>query len=126
MGAKYEPQYAFGMMNWCKPDTIGTRYFDAFYGITYKDATRIARDFQILTTPPLNPFRFQTDKEKKGESLGWQKPDFDDKAWKTTDITEAINPNAENQITLLCTRTFFNELGTGGLLGPVLLYQEKS
>ena len=203
MGAKYDLQYAFGMMNWCKPDTIGTRYFDSFYGITYKDATRIARDFQILTTPPISPFRFQTDKEKKGESLGWQKPDFDDKAWKTTDptmdswsaigchdyfgpmwyranvkvpavpsgkkvhlwvgatdgiakvfvngklisyvtdkgekkeqiegycqpfswdITEAIKPDAENQIALLCTRTFFNELGTGGLLGPVLLYQEK-
>jgi len=41
------------------------------------------------------------------------------------DITAAIKPGAENQISILCTRTFFNELGTGGLLGPVVLYRDK-
>lgn len=41
------------------------------------------------------------------------------------DITEAIRPNAENQITVAGTRLFINELGTGGLLGPVCLFQEK-
>ena len=41
------------------------------------------------------------------------------------DITTAIKPGAENQISILCTRTFFNELGTGGLLGPVVVYREK-
>lgn len=41
------------------------------------------------------------------------------------DITAAVNPGATNQIAILCTRTFFNELGTGGLLGPVALYRER-
>ncbi len=31
----------------------------------------------------------------------------------------------QNQITIEGTHTFINELGTGGLLGPVYLYQEK-
>ncbi len=41
------------------------------------------------------------------------------------DITAAIESLGENQISLLCTREFLNELGTGGLLGPVAIYQEK-
>jgi hypothetical protein len=40
------------------------------------------------------------------------------------DITAVAKPGA-NQISILCTRTFFNELGTGGLLGPVVVYREK-
>jgi hypothetical protein len=41
------------------------------------------------------------------------------------DITSAVKPNAENQITIAATRTDFNELGTGGLMGPAYLYCEK-
>jgi len=41
------------------------------------------------------------------------------------DITDAVKPNSDCQIAILCTRTEFNELGTGGLLGPVALYREK-
>jgi hypothetical protein len=35
------------------------------------------------------------------------------------DITDAVKPGGENHIAILCTRTAINELGTGGLLGPV-------
>jgi hypothetical protein len=41
------------------------------------------------------------------------------------DITGAIRPGAENQVSLLCTREALNELGTGGLLAPVVLYRER-
>jgi len=41
------------------------------------------------------------------------------------DITGAIKPGAANQITIRGTHVFVNELGTGGLLGPVVLYREK-
>ena len=41
------------------------------------------------------------------------------------DISSAIKPGGNNQISLLCTRTFFNELGTGGLLSQTAVYQEK-
>ena len=41
------------------------------------------------------------------------------------DVTDAIKPGAENQITIVGTRKSLNELGTGGLLGPVLLYRER-
>ena len=43
----------------------------------------------------------------------------------TFDITSAVKPDAENQITIAGTRTFINETGTGGLLGPAYLFQEK-
>lgn len=41
------------------------------------------------------------------------------------DISTALIPGQENQITLLCTREFLNELGTGGLLAPAVIYSEK-
>ena len=41
------------------------------------------------------------------------------------DITAALHPGAANQITLFTTRTTINEIGTGGLMGPVLLFREK-
>lgn len=42
----------------------------------------------------------------------------------SVDITDAIKAG-DNQVTLLCTRQFVNELGTGGLLGPVTIYRQK-
>jgi len=41
------------------------------------------------------------------------------------DVTAVIRPGAENQVSLLCTREELNEIGTGGLLAPVVLYREK-
>lgn len=41
------------------------------------------------------------------------------------DITAAIQPNADNQITIQVTHDVLNEVGTGGLMGPVFLYREK-
>lgn len=40
------------------------------------------------------------------------------------DITAALKAG-DNQFTILCERTGLNELGTGGLLGPVVVYREK-
>jgi hypothetical protein len=56
--------------------------------------------------------------EKSDEFSGYCQP-------ASFDITAAVKTGAENQITILATRTFLNELGTGGLLGPVYLYGEK-
>ncbi len=41
------------------------------------------------------------------------------------DITDALLPGEENRIAFLCRRRGLNELGTGGLLGPVLLFHER-
>lgn len=41
------------------------------------------------------------------------------------DITEHVTPGQPMQITLQTKRTFFNELGTGGLLSPVAVYRQK-
>jgi len=41
------------------------------------------------------------------------------------DISAAVKPGAANQITIRGTRVFINELGTGGVMGPVYLYREK-
>ena len=40
------------------------------------------------------------------------------------DITAAMQAG-DNQFTILCERTHLNELGTGGLMGPVIIYREK-
>jgi hypothetical protein len=40
------------------------------------------------------------------------------------DITASLKAG-DNQFTILCERTWLNELGTGGLMGPVVLYREK-
>jgi hypothetical protein len=56
--------------------------------------------------------------EARDEFSGWCNP----ASW---DITAAIQPNADNHIAIIGTRLFANELGTGGLLGPVLLYTDK-
>lgn len=210
LGEKYKHQYAFTRVHWT-PHTVGGSYFAQFYEPTYKDASRIAKDFLILTPTPLRQFRYVADPDKGGEAAGYAKPEFDDRDWKTTDvcvetwsslghhdyfgsmwyrasvglppipagrkvflwtgstdgsvkvfvngqhipyiatveqpdksrkqetrevakgycrpfsfdITSAVKAGASNQISLLCTRTFLNELGTGGLLAPVVIYREK-
>ncbi|MGE0608739.1 MAG: DUF4838 domain-containing protein [Pirellulales bacterium] len=59
---------------------------------------------------------------EKGESS----PDFNGYCQPISlDITSALRPDGNNQISLFCTRTFFNELGTGGLLSQTLVYQDK-
>lgn len=40
------------------------------------------------------------------------------------DISSAVK-TGDNQITILCERTNLNELGTGGLMGPVVIFTEK-
>lgn len=200
LGEKYKDQYTFTRVPWT-PHTVNGAYFGQFYQQTYDDATRVAKNFTIVGKPIRN-FRYQPDKDKTGESMSFQQPKFDDKAWKTTDvcletwstlghhdwfksmwyrtevelpelpqgkkvflwigstdgsakvfvngkhvpyadakgmqmpefngycqpasfdITSALQPKT-NQVSILCTRTFFNELGTGGLLSPVVIYREK-
>jgi hypothetical protein len=41
------------------------------------------------------------------------------------DISSAVKPDAENSISLFCTREIVNELGTGGLLAPAAIYAER-
>ncbi len=40
------------------------------------------------------------------------------------DVTSLVRSGEKNQFAILCTRSFLNELGTGGLLAPVVLYGE--
>jgi hypothetical protein len=206
LSKRFAKQSAFG--------PYGATYFDWFCRPAYKDAARIARECRILTRQPLRQWRYQADQKNEGENQGWFRPEFDDKAWKTTDpcmetwstlgyhdylgrmwyratvdlrttpplhgkkvylwignsdgstrlylngqhvkyrhavvqpnkttrveikdaavdtgfsgpasfdITDLVRKGS-NQITLLSTRSFVNELGIGGLLGPVSVYQDK-
>jgi hypothetical protein len=200
---KYEKQFAFGRMGWTGKDSLYGRYFADFYKFTYDDAARLARNFTILTQPPLRHWRYQVDRERKGEAAGWAAAGFADGAWKNTDvavetwssiglhnymgslwyrttvkvpavpaskkvylwigatdgqvkvfvngkhvphvdpkgkpadfftgycrpasfdITAAVQPGRDNHIALFCTRDFLNELGTGGLLAPVVIYRDR-
>ncbi|MBS3761734.1 MAG: DUF4838 domain-containing protein [Planctomycetes bacterium] len=62
-----------------------------------------------------------TRSQKKGDKVdffnGYCKP-------AKFDITSALK-EGENQFTILCDRHFLNELGTGGLMGPVIIFREK-
>ena len=40
------------------------------------------------------------------------------------DVTSVVKPGA-NQLTILCEGKWLNELGTGGLMGPVMVWREK-
>jgi hypothetical protein len=193
---QYRAQSAFS--------SYAATYFGEFNQALYNDAFRISKECSILV-PPVRQWRFQVDREGKGEELGWAKPELDDKAWRVTDpcvetwsalglfeyfatawyrakirvpavaggkkvylwlggtdgntklfvngkhvpfldakgqpvaehggycspasfdVTSAIQPNAENQFTAKSTRwaSYINELGTGGLMGPVVIYAEK-
>jgi hypothetical protein len=65
------------------------------------------------------PVPYVNDKGDKSDYVsGYAKP-------LSFDITSQLKPNADNQIAIVGTRTFINELGTGGLLEPVYLYREK-
>ncbi len=205
MAERYRPQAAFSVRwhgvggVWGNND--GVDWFSAWYKNTYDDANRIAKWYEVLTTPPMRQWRFEVDKDKKGESLGWSKADFDDGKWRTTDpvldswsslgqhhyfgrmwyrttaqipvapgkktylwigatdgsakvfvngkhvpyvapdgkstdefsgymlpaswnITDALKDGA-NQITVLTERKDVNEIGTGGIMGPVAIYRER-
>ena len=63
------------------------------------------------------PYR-AADGKPSGEVNGYCQP-F---SW---DITEAVRPGESNTLAILCTRTGFNELGTGGFLAPAVIYAEK-
>lgn len=41
------------------------------------------------------------------------------------EITSAVQPDKMNTLVILCERTEVNELGVGGLLGPVMIYRDK-
>jgi len=203
MANRYKEQYAFSYDPVRKGSNNGVDYFNSFSRPPYDDAARIAKDFVVITNPPLRQWQYSVDKENRGEALGWHQPGFGDNLWKTTDvavdtwsalgfhdyfgsmwyrtklqmpdlpqgkkvylwlsntdgtakvfvngrhisyvdakgvttpdfsgycqpasfdITAAMHSGARNQISILCTRTGFNELGVGGLLGPVAIYREK-
>lgn len=40
------------------------------------------------------------------------------------DVTDALTAG-DNRLSILCERYFLNELGTGGLMGPVVLYRDR-
>jgi hypothetical protein len=69
LGEKYQPQFAFARMGWTGEKTLNVRYFESFYEATYDDAARIARDNEI-EVKPIRSWRYQVDKEKKGEAGG--------------------------------------------------------
>jgi hypothetical protein len=202
LGERYKDNFCFTRVPWT-PHTVNGAYFGQFYQQTYDDASRIAKYFDILTTPPLRKFRYRPDPDRKGEAAGWAKVEFADRDWKTTDVctetwstlghhdyfksmwyrtpvtlpavpkgrrvflwlgsfdgsvkafvngqqvrssSSLSQPSGEvagycqpvsfditdiaragaNTVALLCTRTAFNELGTGGLIGPAVVYAEKA
>lgn len=202
LGEKYRENFTFTRTPYA-PQTVNASYARQFYQLTYNDATRLAKETVILTPQPLCEFRYQADKDATGEAQGFAKVDYDDQAWKTTDvtretwsalgyhdwfksmwyrtqvklpaapkgkkvylwigstdgsakvfingehipyvsdnsatsdassgycqpaswdITDKVSAKGDTKIAILCTRTFFNELGTGGLLSPVVIYREK-
>ncbi len=67
------------------------------------------------------PMPMETDQHEKGDLVdafsGFCQPGM-------FDVTATVKPGV-NQITILCERTWLNELGSGGLMGPVVMFREK-
>ena len=83
-------------------------------GLSYYTATI----FEVVATDIVPE---KTRRHKKGDVLeafsGYCRP-------AQFDITGALK-TGDNQFTILCERTWLNELGTGGLMGPVVVYRER-
>jgi len=171
----------------------------------YRDGSRIGEECAVVSRGPPK-WKYQGDKDKKGEEFGWHKPEFDDQEWPETDpcseswsslglhdyfgsvwyrankvsvqkcppgkkiyvwvacldsacklfvngkhipyvnakgetvglftgysrsgsydVTSAVKSGARNHLAIIGSRApgWLNEIGTGGLMGPVLLYREK-
>ena len=84
LSEKYEKQYAFDKVPWTKLTAAG-QWFSSFIAPPYGDATRIARDFEFIS-PPLRLWKYRQDADKTGEARELSGADFDDAAWKTTDV----------------------------------------
>ena len=75
---------------WCwfgKDKTFANQYFDWFYNKTHLAAARIASECTQLLPKPLTEFRFCADTEGKGTESGAASENFDDSAWKTTNVS---------------------------------------
>lgn len=194
---EYAGQAAFGRFQ--------GQYFKRFFMPIYRDGSRIGKEYVIASGVP-RKWKYQVDKDKQGEELGWHKPELDDQEWPETDpcfeswsslglhdyfgsvwyrankvlvqksppgkkifvwvacldsvcklfvngrhipyvnakgetvdvfagfstpgsfdVTSAVKPGAHNTVAIIGTRPpgWLNEIGTGGLMGPVLFYREK-
>ena len=207
MAERYREQHAFSARQygtggiWGSND--GVDYFVQWYKSAYDEATHIDRHYDILTPEPIRMWRIRADRDKRGGDLGWHGSDFDDSAWRTTDvgidtwswlglhnylgrawyrtrvavppgppgrrtflwiglsdatssvfvngapvswrdrdgtrrepfagfcrpvsfdITDALVAGSENSIAIRCDRSL-NEIGSGGLIGPVMIYREPA
>lgn len=88
LSRKYKDQFAFTYVGYGPGYPKTTAHFLSFYHDTYKDATRIAENYKLLTNLgfPIRQWKFKVDREKEGETKGWHKKDFDDTSWETTDV----------------------------------------
>jgi hypothetical protein len=89
MAERYRSQYAFNPRTYGRDgiwgNDNGVDFFVSWCKQTYDDAARVAKFYEVLTTPPIRTWRFEADKDKQGDALGWSKPAFDDSKWRTTD-----------------------------------------
>ena len=85
-GSSTRTQYAFARVGWTasRRSTAATSASSTRRPTTTRRAS--PRTSTSSPTPPLRQFQYQADRDKKGEAAGWAKPDFDDAAWKTTDV----------------------------------------
>ena len=65
---EYAANYAFTKTGWC-PQTVAVLYANIFFFNSYADASRIAREYSLLT-PALNVWSYAVDREKNGETQG--------------------------------------------------------
>ena len=80
---EYAGNYAFTRAGW-STHTIAGGYFRTFFGHTYEDAARLAKEDKFIV-PAIHNWRFQIDPEKTGEARGWSGITAEDKAWRAVD-----------------------------------------
>jgi len=84
LGDEYASQYAFSRA-WEPDTTVAGRWYRLFFQPAYLDATRVAKNFTVITKP-LREWRYFVDQEKTGEAQNLFALDAADATWKSTDI----------------------------------------
>lgn len=90
LGNEYSDHYVFGKTSW-SPRTIAGGYYNVFVNKTYEDAARIAdrrSPYTLVSNKPLREWKYfflAAQDNQTEQAQGWDKPEFDDSTWKSTD-----------------------------------------
>ena len=83
LARRYSPQYSFGFPYGAS--TMTEIYVNDYCGLSYKDASRMERDFARMGDPVLT-WKWKHNPGQEADAEAWTAPDFDDKDWPEMNV----------------------------------------